>query len=308
MTGTEANSFLRYLAAKKSVDDRALNRQVWQVLGQALAARPPEIPLTVLEVGCGIGTMAERLLDWGKLSQVRYTGIDLSSECLDEARRRLRLYAVRRGLAVNQDGGGLRIRGQQLDLTLDFEAGDFFTLAGRGDWRSSFDLVLAHAFLDLVDLDEAVPQLLALLKPGGWFSFTLNFDGATVFQPVIEPELDRRIIQLYHRTMAREGPTGGSSEGSTTGRRLFGVLLAAGAEVLAAGGADWVVFPQGGGYPEDEAYFLHFLIHTISQALAGGPHLDQRTLEAWVEKRHTQVDSGELLYIAHNLDYCGRVP
>ena len=54
-------SLLRYLAAKKSVDDRALNWQVWQHLVAALPRATPQQPLRILEVGAGIGSMVERL-------------------------------------------------------------------------------------------------------------------------------------------------------------------------------------------------------------------------------------------------------
>ena len=54
-------SFARYLTAKKSVDDRALNRHVWQSLVAALPRATPEQPLQILEVGAGLGTMVERL-------------------------------------------------------------------------------------------------------------------------------------------------------------------------------------------------------------------------------------------------------
>ena len=59
--------FTRYLAAKKSVDDRALNRHVWHSLAQAMSAAVPDGPVQVLEIGAGIGTMVERLVEWGLL-------------------------------------------------------------------------------------------------------------------------------------------------------------------------------------------------------------------------------------------------
>ena len=55
-------SLLRYLAAKRSVDDRALNWQVWQHLVAALPRATPQQPLRILEVGAGIGSMVERLV------------------------------------------------------------------------------------------------------------------------------------------------------------------------------------------------------------------------------------------------------
>ncbi len=51
-------SFTRYLAAKKSVDDRALNEHTWQALAGAL----PHKGVQVLEIGAGIGTMVERIV------------------------------------------------------------------------------------------------------------------------------------------------------------------------------------------------------------------------------------------------------
>ncbi len=300
-------SFIRYLAAKRSVDNRALNRQVRKALAQAVAARPAKTPLRVLEIGCGIGAMAERLVKWGFLKDADYTGIDLEPACVAEAHRRLRLFAAQNNLALKPDNHRLGLAGPGLNLTLTFEAADCFAFAARRAGRSAWDLLVAHAFLDLVDLGEALPRLLALLSPGGWFYFPLNFDGATVFEPVIEPAWDGRLMELYHRTMIRRSPSGKVSDGSTTGRRLFAALKAAGAEVLAAGGSDWVVFPEPGGYREDEAYFLHFIIHTIQEALAGHPESDRQALEAWIDRRHAQVEAKDLVYLAHQLDFFGRI-
>ena len=47
-------SLIRYLAAKKSVDDRALNWRVWQRLVTALPRATTEQPLHILEVGADI--------------------------------------------------------------------------------------------------------------------------------------------------------------------------------------------------------------------------------------------------------------
>jgi hypothetical protein len=78
--------------------------------------------------------------------------------------------------------------------------------------------------------------------------------------------------------------------------------------VLAAGSSDWVVFAGANGYPADEAYFLHDIIHTIGTALTGHPSLDPERLRTWVAQRHAQIDQGALVYIAHQLDVLGRVP
>ena len=65
-------SFPRYLLSKQSVDDRALNKDVLS----ALKANLPEEPLTIIEVGGGIGTMLTRLLRWEVIAKVDYTLVD----------------------------------------------------------------------------------------------------------------------------------------------------------------------------------------------------------------------------------------
>jgi hypothetical protein len=100
---------------------------------------------------------------------------------------------------------------------------------------------------------------------------------------------------------------GKPSGDSRAGRRLFAHLRTAAVDVLAAGGSDWVVFAGANGYPADEAYFLHDIIHTIDLVLTGHPHLDAERLGAWVAQRHAQIEQGALVYIAHQLDVLGRM-
>ncbi len=85
--------------------------------------------------------------------------------------------------------------------------------------------------------------LLSLTRDLAWL--TINFDGMTSLEPVIDAGLDAQIERLYHKTMDRR-PTGGDSR---AGRHMFGHLRQAGAEVLAAGASDWVVYGTNGKYP-----------------------------------------------------------
>jgi hypothetical protein len=81
---------------------------------------------------------------------------------------------------------------------------------------------------------------------------------------------------------------------------------------VAAGGADWVVFaePPGAGqarrYPDDEAFFLHYLVDVVGGALDGDAAFAPGEVTTWVARRHAQVDRGELVWIAHNLDVLAR--
>jgi SAM-dependent methyltransferase len=304
----ETYSFTRYLAAKVSVDDRALNRQVWQSLSQALSAAAQDAPLRILEVGAGSGAMFERMLDWGLLSYAGYTALDLQQENIAAARQQLPLWASRRGFGCQvEPDGSLTFSGQALQVSLHLEAIDLHDFIAHQHGRCWCDLLVAHAFLDLLDIPTVLPRLLDLCKPGGLFYFTINFDGATLLEPVIDPVLDELIQNLYHRTMDERIIDDRPSGDSRAGRHLFGHLQAARAQVLAAGASDWVVFPKAQGYPQDEAYFLHFIVHTIHQALAGHAGLDASRFERWVAERHAQIERRELVYIAHQLDFLGRV-
>jgi SAM-dependent methyltransferase len=301
-------SFPRYLAAKKSVDDRALNRNVWGGLVRALPAATPEVPLRVLEVGAGIGTMVERLLEWGLLTCATYTAIDAQPDNIAEARHRLPRWAAKRGFSVEEGREQICLQRGKQNVVVRLEAVDLFDFVARETGRRAWDLLVAHAFLDLMDVPTTLPALFSLLRPGGLFYFTLVFDGATVLQPEIEPEFDTQIETLYHRTMDRRITAGKRSGDSRAGRHLLGHLRAAGAELLDAGSSDWVIFAGPNGYPADEAYFLHFIVHTIYIALQGHASLEAERLEDWIAQRHAQVEEGTLVYIAHQLDYLGYVP
>jgi SAM-dependent methyltransferase len=308
VSGPAAPDFIRYLAAKQGLDDRSLNRHVWDHLVRAVRDRPDAAPLRVLEVGCGIGTMAERLLDWGLLTRSAYTGIDVEPEFIRAAVERLHGYAARRHASLTVEAEGsmlLRTPAQEVRITLG--AADLFDFIDREPGKSAWDLLVAHAVLDLIDLPTALPRLLSLLAPGGVFYFTLNFDGATILEPPIDPDLDALIKARYHRTMDTRRCRGRPSGSSLTGRRLLGRLLDAGARVVAAGSSDWVVFPGPDGYPGDEAYFLHYIIDTIGRALHGHPGLEMKRFQAWIAARHRQIESRQLIYIAHQLDLMGYI-
>jgi hypothetical protein len=65
--------YARFLAAKTTVDDRALNRPVLAELCRLMPAGAPR----VLEVGAGLGTMVARLVDWGLINAGEYTLLDV---------------------------------------------------------------------------------------------------------------------------------------------------------------------------------------------------------------------------------------
>jgi predicted O-methyltransferase YrrM len=300
---TDMGEFQRYLEAKRTVDDRAIDRRVLDRLAAELPGSDRETePFRVLEIGAGVGTMPIRLLDRGVLpDRTRYTAVDERSENVAAARENLREYGF---VEVEDeehgdDGRNTRtFRYADGDRTCEVEpvTGDAFEVGGE------YDLLIAQAFLDLVDLTWALPRLFERLRSGGLFYFPITFDGGTVFAP--ELALDDRIAALYHRDMDERTRDGRSAGHSRTGRRLFTRVPAAGGEILAAGSSDWVVHPP---YPADEAFFLRYILGTIEGALSGHPELDAEAFEEWLETRRDQVASEDLTYVAHQLDVLGRV-
>ena len=300
---------MRYLAAKWSVDDRALNWQVWQRLVAALPRATPQQPLRILEVGAGIGSMVERLLVGDVLTHATYTAIDMAPTLIAEAHRRLLQWANEQGFQVNESRERqLNMRRARQHITVETEAIDVARFVAREDRRRTWDLLIGQAFLDLIDMPATLPALCSLVDPGGLLYFPLTFDGGTVFQPEGEAPFDGTIEACYHQTIDQRELDGKPSGDSRAGRRLFAHLRTTGVDVVAAGGSDWVVFAGANGYPADEAYFLHDIIHTIGTALAGNPQLDAELLSTWVAQRHAQIEQGTLVYIAHQLDVLGRVP
>jgi len=306
MSVSSEEGFIRYLTAKKAVDDRALNGHVLKRLEAALRGFGPGPE--VLEVGAGTGTMLERLACWGLLDNARYEGIDVSPGLIAEAYRRIPLWARDGGFAVavgppseiRLERGGSSIRAR-------FEAADLQEFIDRERGRRRWDLLVAHAFLDLFDLSRVLPGLIALTRPGGLLSLTMNFDGVTILEPLVDPTLDREILALYHESMDRRVVGGLFSGDSRTGRHLLTRLRDMGVEILAAGSSDWIVHPQGKGYPGDEAFFLHYLIDLFAASLTGHPALDPDRFARWIGLRHGQIERAEMVFIAHQIDLLGRV-
>jgi SAM-dependent methyltransferase len=199
----------------------------------------------------------------------------------------------------------VRLAGEGRDVSARLIQGDAFALDLAGD---GFDLLIANALLDLVHVPTVLPHFWRRLRPGGFFWFTINFDGETIFLPEIDRQFEKAIMGLYHLSMDERIRDGRPAGDSHSGRNLLGHIKSAGGEVLAAGASDWIVHPVGGRYPAEERVFLHHIIDTIDNELRGNPALDARRFAAWVGARHEQIEAAVLIYIAKQLDLFGRAP
>jgi len=320
----DTDAFRRYLRAKRTVDDRALDRRLVGLLRERLADRAASTagPLRVLEVGAGIGTMVARLIDWEALppGETRYVAVDRDAETLTGLGPFLRAWTTDRegSVSVDIDGDAVVVETDARTVAVEPIAADAVAYAREhaGEW----DALIGMALLDVLDLD-GLDALVDALGPGGTYYFPITFDGGTRFRPSHRD--DRAVERLYHRHMD-EKPGGNSRAG---GAALSRLREADGSTLLGVAGSDWVVRPADGeaGYPADEARFVRHVLDTVEDAVgeviaADGastergdslPHepstLSAADLDAWLGTRRRQLDAGELVYLTHQLDLLGRV-
>ena len=295
------DSFQRYLRAKRTVDDRALDRRLVESLREALTARAGERrgPLRVLEIGAGIGTMLTRFLDWDVLPEgdVRYVALDVQPENVAAMGEYLAEWAGDRDVSIageetlTLDDGARRVTVEPVVAdALDYAA----------DAAPEYDLLVGAALLDILDRD-ALGTLLGPVAPGGLYYFPITFDGATRFSP--PHPADREVERRYHDHMDAK-PGGSSRAGGDVLDRLHRLD---GATLTEVAGSDWVVRPVDGAYPGDEAYFLRHILDTVEGAVGEMAGEEFSDLDAWLARRREQVAAAELLYHTHQLDFLGRV-
>ena len=291
--------FQRYLRAKRTVDDRALDRRLVDRLREGLAPRAADTdgPLRVLEVGAGIGTMLARFVEWDVLpaGDIRYTAVDIESANIAALPEHLRAWADDGEATVTDDP--LTVATDDRHIEVEPVSAEAVTYAADAD---GYDLLVGAALLDILDRD-GLPTLLGALASGGHYYFPITFDGATRFRPA--HPADRTVEARYHDHMDRK-PGGDSRAGGDVLERLQRL---AGTTLSAVAGSDWVVRPVDGAYPADEAYFLRHILGTVDSAAREVADDEFDELDAWLARRREQVAAAELLYCTHQLDFLGRV-
>lgn len=286
------SDFQRYLEAKRTVDDRALDRRLIDSLRRAVADRADarEGPLRVLEVGAGVGTMIRRFVEWEVFppGETSYTAVDVRGANVSQLRESVRSWA-----------GGDRYEDDQRTVTVDAVTAEATAFIASRD--REFDLLVGAALLDVLPRED-LPALLGALAEGGICYFPITFDGGTRFLP--PHPADRAVERQYHRHMDEKA--GGSSRAG--GDTLQMLREHDGASVLGAAGSDWVVRPTADGYPDDEAFFLRYILDTIETAVgevSDESTLPPGTLSDWLDTRREHLDAGELVYLTHQLDLLG---
>ncbi|WP_372365138.1 hypothetical protein [Candidatus Uabimicrobium sp. HlEnr_7] len=293
-------NFVDYLESKKTVDDRALNRVVLNKMCDYLHEMARQKPLQIVEIASGIGTMLERLIDWDLLPSATYTMVDVNEKYILCAKEHIQAWAKQQNIKFIEFDDKFFLQKDDKKFEINFciaDATSFFSKT-----HEKYDLVIAHAFLDLVNSEELLPLLFGAIQKKGAFYFSINFDGETIFLPQINADLDQKIIYDYHRVMDEQKVGDKTVSGTKVGRNLFAYIHNAGGKIIEAGSSDWTVFPRENRYPHRENYFLHCIIDTVSQTLTDQINYN---INSWITSRHDQIEDAELVYIAHQLDFFG---
>ena len=146
-------SFPHYLLSKQTVDDRALNKDVVNALRIHM---PPE-PLSIIEVGAGIGTMLKRLVEWHVVCAGEYVLVDEMAENIEYAREWIPQWAAEAGLSVERTGENqFLLCDQKRDIRIRLECTDVFAFTQRN--KKPADLLIAHAFLDLLPMPGSLEK------------------------------------------------------------------------------------------------------------------------------------------------------
>lgn len=292
-------SFAEYLEAKFDLDERSLNRDVRAAFEQELRRRPGP---RCLDVGAGTGATLRRLLAVDCSAPLAMVAIDRDPLLLDLARedaaRRLRA----RGREVSVEAGGIDAPGEP-PITLRLHAGEF------QDHRpeQAYDLVVAHAFLDIVPLADALHRFAGWLVPGGLLYASLNYDGETTLLPTSDDAaFETQLLAHYHDSMERRRVDGRATGGAHCGRRLHRLLPAHGFEVLACGSSDWNITPFFGEYRGGDATCLQALVDMIAGEAQRSGLFDAARLERWRQERERGLREQRLGLVAHQLDVLAR--
>ncbi|MGD7037215.1 class I SAM-dependent methyltransferase [Methylotuvimicrobium buryatense] len=295
------DAFAQFLQAKYALDQRSLNPAVWRHFLNELSGRNP---LELLDVGTGTGAMLRRILQHSDRSAMRLTGLDIESGLLGIAETEIATVLRDKGFAVEKAAGLLsaergadRIEFQCICTPLS----EFQPASNR------YDVITAHAFMDLVPLLQTLSCFHAGLKPGGLFYATINYDGETVvFPPYPDSEFEDALLQTYDASMEARRLNGSETGGAKCGRRLYGELLNAGFEIVSYGGSDWNITPEDGTYRDDDQAVLERLLGWIYSEGRRDSAIAREKLDRWLECRRQQRQERTLGIIVHQIDILAR--
>ena len=293
-----ASGYARYLEAKRTVDERAINQHVWRRFIEQLNATKNDHTLRILEIGAGTGSTFLKVLDNLSHQDIIYRVVDLEGEHIDALFYKLKRWAEYEGGDIKEDAEGVVVNMPGRSIEVRASVCDIVHFLQSRTVSHLYDVVIGQAILDLFDIRNLLSLLSKALRDGGLYYFSINFDGVTAFLPEYNNEVDSLVEKIYHDSMKGE-----RRDGSQSGRRVLVELMRLGAKIIQAGSSDWIVHPsENGGYIEDEEYFLIEILNFVKKELDASLDIESHAAEQWFTHRKKQVENGGLVFIAHQLD------
>lgn len=320
--------FADFLDAKFELDERSLARDVQDACFASLASRTP---LRCLDVGTGTGAMVRRVLDAANdTASIDIVALDRDASLLVRARGNLRAHLSRRGFValddaddtpeadvVNRADGArpadptdraddrdlhaspVHMHDRRRRIRVRFACSDIARFEPAPGER--YDLVTAHAFMDLVPMRPLLEGFARWLAPGGLFYASMNYDGETTLLPVYaDAAWEARLLLRYDASMEERRVDGAPIGGAHSGRRLHAMLPDAGFEILACASSDWNALPHRGCLRDRDALVVSVLLEAIRRE--NEAHCDARRLAAWWSDRRARLEAGSLGAIVHQID------
>jgi SAM-dependent methyltransferase len=291
-------SFADYLEAKLALDERSLNVDVRQAALERLTRT--STVLRWLDVGTGTGSMIRRLLKTDLHRSLEITALDRDTRLLDIASTKISGELARLSYDVRPRGNAVEACKTDRQLRVDFRCCSLLEFEPK---PACYDLITAHAFMDIVPIGPAVSRFKAYLAAGGVLYATLNYDGDTALLPLYaDPAFEDAILDGYDASMEKRRVDAHATGGARSGRRLHQALRESDFDVLAYGSSDWNITPRSGVYRDRDADVLRPLLATIRKESERNPAIDADELARWYAMRTAQLERGELGIIVHQLD------
>ncbi len=291
--------FADFLEAKFALDERSLNGEVRGAFLDALHSLPQ---IHCLDAGAGTCATFRRLLNSGSTTPLFVTALDRDPGLLVIARHAAEGWLRALGLEPCIAGGGILTHGKR-HTGIGFAAGEL------KDYRPDrlYNVITAHAFLDIVPLPEALRLFAAWLQPGGYLYASINYDGDTAFVEMYDDAaFEARLLDHYNHTMERRRVDGQVTGGAYCGRRLYGLLPEYGFEIIAHGSSDWNIAPWEGEYRDGDALCLQALLEMIREEGESSSLFNQGELDRWREDRLRLLQQRRLGLTIRQLDLLAR--
>ncbi len=299
----ESIEYPQYLSAKKTIDDRSLNLHVWQTLQKSLPKSNVNDPLEVLEIGGGIGTMFQRMVEWQLTPYMNYLLSDPNGEYIDIFWQALTPWCRKKNMEIEKPSAtNALISNAKSVIYISTMVADADQIVQHFQTKRKHHLLVVNGVFDLLDIEIFLPNFLGLLDTSGMLYASINYDGRSIFLPTWPDTKESELLKHYHDSMERNTLSSSPLPACMSGSRLLSTALKNKFTILSAGSSDWLIHPKNERYAEDDTLFMRAILETIWLELRDHKKVDQIFLKDWLSQRQKDLNERKLVFSAKNLD------